>query len=192
LLKLAGNNKLFEGDDMKKLLVVILTAAVLSGCLGQMGLSGKVKKFNMEATEDRWGREGLFLGLYIIPVYEIAALLDLLIFNSVEFWTGTNPINNKSPALVDMPMAMLERSGVENIASVDMQRDEKSQTVTMVIVSKDGLREELSSVSEGDNLNFYRGKQLMISVPAAEIEKFQQSLKTQIYMAQRQLAVKAA
>ena len=29
---------------------------------------------------------------YIIPVYEITQLADILVINSIEFWTGDNPI----------------------------------------------------------------------------------------------------
>ena len=31
-------------------------------------------------------------GLVILPVYEISAIADALIINSIEFWSGTNPI----------------------------------------------------------------------------------------------------
>jgi hypothetical protein len=78
---------------------LLLALAMLSttslGCIGHFGLSGKVREFNLETTEDRWGREILFVCLYIIPVYPFAGMLDILIFNSVEFWTGENPINDK-------------------------------------------------------------------------------------------------
>ena len=78
---------------------LLLALAMLSttslGCIGHFGLSGKVRKFNLETTEDRWGREILFVCLYIIPVYPFAGMLDILIFNSVEFWTGKNPISEQ-------------------------------------------------------------------------------------------------
>ena len=32
------------------------------------------------------------MGLWILPVYEISAIADALIINSIEFWSGTNPI----------------------------------------------------------------------------------------------------
>jgi hypothetical protein len=37
-----------------------------TGCIGNFGLSGKVRKFNLETTQDRWGREILFVVLYVI------------------------------------------------------------------------------------------------------------------------------
>ena len=78
---------------------LLLALAMLSttslGCIGNFGLSGKVRKFNLETSQDRWGREIIFVALYVIPVYPFAGMLDILIFNSIEFWTGENPINGK-------------------------------------------------------------------------------------------------
>ena len=33
--------------------------------------------------------------LHIIPVYPLAGAVDLIIVNSLEFWSGTNPVSNK-------------------------------------------------------------------------------------------------
>ena len=76
-------------------LAAIALAVPATGCIGRMGLSGKVMKFNLSVTEDRFGREIVFLILYIIPVYPIAGFCDLIIFNSIEFWSGTNPISGQ-------------------------------------------------------------------------------------------------
>ena len=40
----------------------------------------------------------------ISPVYGFIGAVDLLIVNSIEFWTGTNPVTGKSPAVVDTPV----------------------------------------------------------------------------------------
>ena len=94
---------------LKGSLLVIFSAILtimlflLSGCMGGMAVSGMVSKFNLEVTDNKWGREAVFLGLYIIPVYEIAALVDLIVVNSIEFHTGTNPLSGKS-AVVDKDM----------------------------------------------------------------------------------------
>jgi hypothetical protein len=81
---------------LKLIAVLTLSLAVLStGCIGHFGLSGKVRQFNLEQTEDRWGREILFVILYVIPVYPFAGFADIVLFNSIEFWTGKNPINDK-------------------------------------------------------------------------------------------------
>jgi hypothetical protein len=81
------------------LLAIFLVSSFASaGCIGRMALAGKVMKFNLEVTEGKWGRELVFLLLYIIPVYPLASMIDLLIVNSIEFHTGTNPVT-KQPRL---------------------------------------------------------------------------------------------
>ena len=44
--------------SFKSVLALSLCLSFLAtGCIGQMGLSGEVRRFNLEMTEDRWGRE---------------------------------------------------------------------------------------------------------------------------------------
>ena len=89
---------------MKKVSIVLSLAAVmfLSACMGQMGVSKKLTGFNLKAVDNRYGRAGTYL--LLSPVYAITAAADLIVFNSIEFWTGKNPITGKSPALVDTPV----------------------------------------------------------------------------------------
>ena len=81
-------------------LLVVLSLLSAPGCMGRMALTGKVTEFNLWVTEDKWGREATFLGLHITTVYSFSAFLDLLVFNSIEFWNGENPISGDS-ALTD-------------------------------------------------------------------------------------------
>lgn len=106
---------------IKKLLFSSLTALMLTGCMGRNALTQKVLKFNLKATEGRWGREFIFLGLNIILVYPICSLLDLLVFNSIEFWSGENPINGQSP-LVDVPLDEIEDLGFSNVEKAQVER----------------------------------------------------------------------
>ncbi|WDE96141.1 DUF3332 family protein [Lentisphaera profundi] len=106
---------------MKKYLSLLALPLFLSSCMGTMGLTGKVKKFNLETTENRWGREGWFLGLNIFWVYRICGVLDLLIFNSIEFWSGENPINGNSP-LVDIPMEKVKKMGFKEVDMAQVER----------------------------------------------------------------------
>ena len=39
-------------------------------------------------------KEFVFFGMIIIPVYMFSALLDAFIFNSIQFWSGDNPIKS--------------------------------------------------------------------------------------------------
>jgi len=95
---------------MKRRLSILVVSLLLvltmgTGCIGNFGLTGKVRAFNLDVSKDRWGREIVFVVLYIIPVYGFAGFLDVIVFNSIEFWTGKNPIDG-SPSVT--PIAMQE------------------------------------------------------------------------------------
>lgn len=76
----------------------IASILTLSGCLGDSNKSGstficirKVHEVNCTITNNKWINEILF----IIPggfCYGIASFLDTIIFNSIHFWTGDNPL----------------------------------------------------------------------------------------------------
>ncbi len=106
---------------IKKAVAALLVASSLSGCMGHNALTAKALKFNLTTAEGRWGREGLFVGMMVIPVYPLFKLLDLLIFNSIEFWAGSNPLNGRS-ALVDVPKSELHKLGLDNVELSQVER----------------------------------------------------------------------
>lgn len=80
---------------MQRVLAGCLVTALLfgsSGCYGPFKLTKKLHQWNGEVGE-KWANEFVFLVLIWVPVYSLAMLGDGLIFNSVEFWTGENPID---------------------------------------------------------------------------------------------------
>ena len=66
--------------------------AFCAGCFGTFGLSRSLWHWNDKTTDSKALKELLFFALCIVPVYELSALADVLIFNSIEFWSGKNPI----------------------------------------------------------------------------------------------------
>ncbi|HTE04886.1 MAG TPA: DUF3332 family protein [Planctomycetota bacterium] len=81
------------------LVAALCLATLSSGCYGPFNLTKKLHNWNGH-VDGKWGNEGMFLVLVIIPVYGVCMLGDAIIFNSVEFWTGNNPI---SPTMADVP-----------------------------------------------------------------------------------------
>lgn len=81
-------------NRFKNLVVVLLVAsmAIMSvGCYGSFNLTKKVYDWN-GSMEGKWVKELVFLVLNIVPVYGVAVWLDAVILNSIEFWTGKNPM----------------------------------------------------------------------------------------------------
>ena len=76
-------------------LLLVATMAMMSvGCYGSFALTKKVYNWN-GSLGNKWVVEVVFLACNIIPVYGIAGFADAVILNSVEFWTGKNPMAAK-------------------------------------------------------------------------------------------------
>jgi hypothetical protein len=74
---------------MKRLASVFVIAALATGCYGSFGAFNAVHGWNGHATGNRIANSLIHAGLWIVPVYELTILGDLIIFNTVEFATGT-------------------------------------------------------------------------------------------------------
>lgn len=86
---------------MKKALFLTVAALTLAGattgCIGKTNtfcLFNGVLKWNKTASDNEWVNELIFVGLNIIPVYGISLFADVLVFNSIDFWTGDNPMKS--------------------------------------------------------------------------------------------------
>lgn len=80
----------------KKILTVgIITALCgsmfLSSCIGSFQLTNKLLTWN-RAISNKFVNELVFVAFWILPVYEVSGLADFLVINSIEFWSGTNPV----------------------------------------------------------------------------------------------------
>jgi len=79
----------------KTLLASALTLSLLgSSCLGPDNLYRSLKNWNATMTEQDFLNEAVFIGLNIIPVYWFALAGDVLIFNTVGYWTGDDIITD--------------------------------------------------------------------------------------------------
>ena len=86
---------------MKKAISGLLAITILmAGCTGPFALTKKVHKWQRD-FDGKWVEELVFLGCVIIPVYGLTMLGDGIIFNSVEFWTGDNPIDSVAAPIGD-------------------------------------------------------------------------------------------
>ena len=142
---------------------MLMASITFVSCMGTNGLSGKVMSWNLEVTEHRWKREGVFLGLWITLVYPICGLLDILIFNSIEFWSGENPINGKSP-LVDVPMEKVRQMGFKGVDNAQIQRLDANNAELHIDFENgdkatfDVIRTDMNYTVSYRGVEFYNGK----------------------------------
>lgn len=64
---------------------------MLSSCIGSFSLTGKLLNWNRQVG-NKFVNELVFFAFWILPVYEVSALADVLVLNSIEFWSGSNPV----------------------------------------------------------------------------------------------------
>jgi len=80
---------------MKRILAAAAISAMLAtvpACYGSYGAFHTLHRWNGGVSGNKWVNSGVHLGLWIIPVYELCILGDFLIFNTIETFTGNNPL----------------------------------------------------------------------------------------------------
>ncbi|ACJ30979.1 Conserved hypothetical protein [Shewanella piezotolerans WP3] len=171
----------------KKISALVLSGLLtsqLTGCMGQMGLSAMVTKGNLSAVDNRYGRAGLFA--LMSPVYGIAATADLFIVNSIEFWTGTNPVTGKSPAVVDMPVEAifkvnqhldddLTKAPLTDVKLTQATLEAKDKnTLLMLLTYEDGSQQLMSGMKQDKHVDFYLDDSFIARVDLDELLNYQQ------------------
>lgn len=74
------------------LVCAVLTGSLLfTSCIGSFKMWNGLKDWN-QGVGDKFVNELVFIALHIVPVYEIAYLADLVVLNTIEFWSGSNPM----------------------------------------------------------------------------------------------------
>ena len=90
-----------KGKTLRKRIVAAIVVGsfltVTTACYGPFNLTRNVYQWNSNIkgsseVNEKWMKELVFFGMIIIPVYIFSALLDAFIFNSIQFWSGNNPV----------------------------------------------------------------------------------------------------
>lgn len=64
----------------------------LQACFGSFALTKKVYEFNRDVSSSFVVQEVVFLAFLIVPVYGVVGFVDAIILNTIEFFTGSNPV----------------------------------------------------------------------------------------------------
>ncbi|BDD02851.1 membrane protein [Aureibacter tunicatorum] len=81
---------------LKKFLMIALASSLMvsSSCIGPFKLTTNLHSWNQQVGT-KFINELVFFAFVIVPIYPLSLLGDALIFNSIEFWGGENPISMK-------------------------------------------------------------------------------------------------
>lgn len=75
---------------LKTVVCLMVGVCLMSSCIGSFGLFNKMLSWNKNATNSKFLNELIFL--VISPVYVICGTADVLVLNTIEFWSGSNPV----------------------------------------------------------------------------------------------------
>jgi hypothetical protein len=115
-------------------LLIMALLLNLFGCYGSFALTKKVYNLN-GSLGDKFMKSIVMWIFMILPVYEAAGFIDLTVLNTIEFWTGSNP------------MAM--QDGIQNIKYASS--DGKTYKV---VISKNNIEiEECVGPDTGKSVN---------------------------------------
>jgi hypothetical protein len=135
----------------RSVVAALMLAAFLpvttTACFGKFQLTQRVYEFNQDIDGDKWIQWFAFLVLSIVPIYALSLVIDLVLANSVEFWSGSNPISSDSGMTKvvrgpDGTVMTLNRRGTEVWASCSNARAVRSRTSrcwARVIPSRPGM-----------------------------------------------------
>ena len=73
---------------------ILALALGSASCLGPDNAYRSVKNWNAELANEDWINEALYIGMHILPVYPLLLLGDIVVFNTIGYWSGENPIND--------------------------------------------------------------------------------------------------
>ena len=71
--------------------LTLLASFTFTSCIGSFALSNKLLSWNKQIG-NKFVNELVFFCFWILPVYEVTGLADILVLNSIEFWSGSNPV----------------------------------------------------------------------------------------------------
>ncbi|MBJ6724221.1 DUF3332 domain-containing protein [Geomesophilobacter sediminis] len=152
---------------MKRIISAVLAMAValtsLQGCYGKMALTRKVYRINGE-VQNKYLRSLVSWVFIIVPVYGVSALVDFIVFNTIEFWSGSNPIGATEK---DFQYA-------ENGERFQIKARKSGDVVTYVI---DHYRGSTYLDTMAINWNVKNGNSAATMSQAGKVTEFQATLK---------------
>lgn len=181
---------------MKKINLKMAAAAMICGaflfssCIGSFGLHNRLVNWNQNIG-NKFVNELVYLACNIIPVYGVCYLADALVINSIEFWSGSNPM----ASVGDIKKVQGENGNylvetLENGYSITKEGDEtismeliydKDQNTWNVVA--DGVNTELVRLNNDGTaqMTLPNGENLTVTLDAQGVADARLALMTDMY-----------
>ena len=180
---------------MKKRFMTMATVAVVgssvlfSSCIGSFSLSNKFLAWN-KTIDSKFVNEVLFV--IFTPAYAVTMLADVLILNSIEFWSGENPVEAGVIKTVQgengvyTVETLKDGYSIKNEAGEEMELvyDKESNTWSMV---QNEESTKLIKFTEGNQAIVYlpQGGEQKVELSANGVLALRQAVSGSVYMAMK-------
>lgn len=128
------------------LIVALCGGMLCTSCIGTFSLTNKLLAWNQNVG-DKIVNELVFLALNFVPAYEVAVFADAVVFNTIEFWTGSNPMASSKKVvdgkdgryLVECDGKGYDITAEKDGAHVRLNFNEDSQTWSVALPSGEDM-----------------------------------------------------
>ena len=179
---------------MKKHYISVAVVTALAGsmlftsCIGNFALTRKLLGWNKQVG-NKFVNELVFFAFWVIPVYEVTALADVLVLNSIEFWSGTNPIaQGKSVIEGKDGRYLVECDGKgytiksENDGSI-VRLDFDSNDHSWSVVTENGESHKFMTLVDDTHVNMIApgGETQLVELSEAGLMAYQQTVESALW-----------
>jgi hypothetical protein len=133
---------------MKKSMALGIVLAMMgmtiggTGCLGRSAMGKSLAEWNLQVVQNKWARWGVFVLLG--PAYGFVGGVDLMVLNSIEFHTGTNPWSGESRLAQAGETRVQQGGGGEMVVST-LRAD---GSIDVVITDSEGRETKLNVLAD--------------------------------------------
>lgn len=169
--------------------IALAGTLLFSSCIGSFNLSKKVLAWN-QTIDNKFVNEVVFVALWIVPVYEVCMLADILVINSIEFWSGENPVE------AGIVKKVQGENGVYTVETLDNGYNIKNEEGQEMELVYDKATNTWSAVANGEStkiLKFEDEKNAIVYLPDGKEQKvelsengvlaFRQSVENAVFVA---------
>lgn len=164
---------------------------VTTSCIGSFALTNKLLSWNRQVG-NKFVNELVFFAFWILPVYEVSCLADVLVINSIEFWSGSNPVaqgrsvidGQDGRYIVDCDAKGYTITSENDGSVVRLDFDDDTRTWSM---TANGETMELMTFVDDDHVKLpaYDGQSTIVELSQSGVFAYQQLATNPIMMAQR-------
>lgn len=169
--------------------LIVACGSFITSCIGPFALSSKLLAWN-QTISNKFINALVFI--VISPVYGLTLFADAILFNSIEFWTGNNPIQAGVVKQVQgengiYTVETLEDGyRIENEAGQEMKLQYDKETNTWSAVSE-GKTTKLLKIEDKDNAIVYlpNGQEMSVELSQAGILACRQAIENSTHFASK-------